>query len=170
MGREQRDNSIEMQRAIANYERKIGGIKAHKIFNETGCPMCGMDKFAVRYCEGKDMLDPNPQQCPIIGQHLHVVCGACKYSWLEHTLEQSKLPDAPPAGDDLLRGAASALVELKSMTEDGNFFVTHRHQEVSSQHPKSQPCPLCQAITELEDVLKCNTNPGDDNEESEKAF
>jgi hypothetical protein len=161
MGHEQRMNSLEQQRRIANFERKIGGVKPHKVYFESGCPMCGLDKFAVRYCEGKDMMDPDPNQCPIIGQHLHVVCGTCAYSWLEQTLEQSKETSETPKTDDVLHAAAAALVELKSMTEDGNFFVIHRHQEVSSQHPKSEPCPVCQAIIELSEVVKDNTNPGD---------
>jgi hypothetical protein len=157
MGQEQRINHAEMQRAIANFERRIGGVKPHKVYFD-GCPMCGMEKFAVRYCEGKDMMDPDPKQCPIIGQHLHVVCGTCQYSWLEHTLEQSKYAPAEPQGDAVLRAAAAALVELKSMTEVGNFFTIHSYKEVSSQHPTSEPCPVCQAICELEDVVKDNTN------------
>jgi hypothetical protein len=161
MGHEQRMNSVEQQRRIANFERKIGGIKPHKVYAESGCPMCGMDKFGVRYCEGKDMMDPDPQQCPIIGQHLHVLCGACQYSWLEHTLEQSKSENVEEGGDAVLRAAAGALTFLKSMTEVGNFFTTHTHREVSSQHPNSEPCPVCQAVCELEEVVKDNTNPGD---------
>ena len=161
MGHEQRINGLEQQRRIANFERKIGGVKPHKVYFTDGCPMCGLDKFAVRYCEGKDMMDPDPNQCPIIGQHLHVVCGTCNYSWLEQTLEQSKDAPAETGRDDVLHAAAAALVELKSMTEAGNFFTTHTHREVSSQHPTSEPCPVCQAICELEEVVKDNTNPGD---------
>ncbi len=161
MGQEQRMNQMEQQRRIANFERKIGGVKPHKVYFESGCPMCGLDKFAVRYCEGKDMMDPDPNQCPIVGQHLHVVCGTCQYAWLEQTLERSKDAPGEPGGDAVLRGAAAALVELKSMTQDGNFFVIHTHKEVSSQHPKSEPCPVCQAICELEDVVDDNTNPGE---------
>lgn len=98
MGRDERSNSFDTQRRIADFERKIGGIKPYGIFTTTGCPMCGTDKFAVRYCEGKDALDPDPNQCPIIGQHLHVICGACQYAWLEQTKEQSK--DNINPGDD----------------------------------------------------------------------
>jgi hypothetical protein len=153
MGRDHRINDLELQRRIADFERKIGGIKPHKVYEESGCPMCGGSKFGCRYCTGRDALDSDPHQCPIESEHLHVVCGTCQYGWLERTLAQSKEGVQEVVGDQVLIRGAAALVELKSITSVGNFYVQHPMGDTTAQHEKSNPCPICQAIIELEEVL-----------------
>lgn len=80
---------------VAEFERLIGPTRDFQSRKDIGCQKCGAGQFVVRWCAGKSHLNPNPQQCPVDGEHLHVICNICQYSWCEKTKEQAEADAAP---------------------------------------------------------------------------
>jgi hypothetical protein len=155
MGADQRSNELERRRLIAEFERHVGGIKAHQVYLADGCPMCGEHAFGCAYCAGVDELDPDKRnKCPIEGEHLHVICGTCKYGWLERTKKQQAEIDAggiPESAASVLVARALALYD-ELPPQEGSYYANHIPGTVPEQHRVDQPCVLCKLRLLLEQV------------------
>ena len=93
MGRESRQSDAAEQ---AQFERLVGAVRDHGKHDDA-CPKCsapGMAR-AKRWCTGRNLLDPKPDGCKLVGEHLHVLCQACGYGWFERTRDYVPDPDEP---------------------------------------------------------------------------
>lgn len=80
MGRDERAREA-MDRAML--ERALGPVRpfgAHQV----GCEKCGALAWQVRHCPGKQPLDERRDQCPLMGDHLHLCCQTCGWIITQH--------------------------------------------------------------------------------------
>lgn len=84
VGREQRE---KLARELAVVDATIGPVRQHDVYRGMGCPKCGAPSqaFARAFCPGK--RDGFQGQCQTFGEHLHGMCGMCKFQWREETLD-----------------------------------------------------------------------------------
>lgn len=99
----------------ATYESRVGPILDFGV-HAGGCPACGFDQQGIVYCEGSHKLaEQPPDACPIGGEHLHVLCGRCKW---EHLTKLRSDPTNPVLEkgsgslmDSFARAALAAVLE-----------------------------------------------------------
>lgn len=98
MGAEQRRNDLDRTREQAEFERLVGPTRPFRDRDEEGCEKCGapLQAFLKRWCAGASRLDPDPRRCKIEGEHLHALCQACGYGWIEYTKDHDQLPPNRP--------------------------------------------------------------------------
>jgi len=100
MGRDARLNVMDARRRQAEFERMVGGPGVPGTWEEKGCPKCGCKVCLTTYCPGKNVLDDNPQQCPIVGEHLHRDChqpaGGCGFPTVERCKDFDPEAVVPP--------------------------------------------------------------------------
>jgi hypothetical protein len=153
MGREQEVNRLELLRARAEFERRVGGINPHRVYEESGCPKCGVKNFACAYCTGHDATDSDPRSCPIENEHLHVVCSICKYSWLEYPKDrQAEIDAGPPPASRVSELLAAGFEITSKITAGGDVYVTHASDAMPSQHRRDEPCVVCRLSLLLNEI------------------
>lgn len=48
------------------------------------CPKCANDQLVRMFClPDNEINQPRMRGCTLDGEHIHLVCGACKYLWVE---------------------------------------------------------------------------------------
>jgi hypothetical protein len=52
------------------------------------CPKCGCEQQIMLFCLPYQRALPALPGCGLEGEHLHRVCGACQYPWVERCLDQ----------------------------------------------------------------------------------
>lgn len=64
-------------------------------FNHTEgkCPKCGFGEHMLMFCVPGQSALPRVRGCELDGEHLHRMCGACKYPWVERCLDQAMLAE-----------------------------------------------------------------------------
>lgn len=64
-------------------------------FNHTdgACPKCGCKEHHMRFCVPYKRPLPAMPNCELDGEHLHRICGACLYPWVERCLDQAMLSE-----------------------------------------------------------------------------
>lgn len=55
------------------------------------CPKCGNTNHVRMFCAPGEALLPRVRGCELDGEHIHILCGACRYPWIERPLDQSLL-------------------------------------------------------------------------------
>lgn len=121
----------------ATYESRVGPILGFGV-HAGGCPACGFDQQQIVYCEGSHKLSEQPPDaCPIGGEHLHVLCGRCKWEHL------TKLRNDPTnqvlengSGslmDSFARAALAAVLGLMDTPYVVSKADVERHQQASTQ-------------------------------------
>jgi len=92
--RQKRENRMAVLASVQGHESTV----AHA-FNHTGgtCPKCGFGQHMLMFCLPDQSVLPRVRGCELDGEHLHRLCGACKYPWVERCLDQAML--AQEAGE-----------------------------------------------------------------------
>lgn len=86
--RVKRDNRMIVLASVQGHESTV----AHA-FNSTGgrCPKCGCDQCLLMFCAPSSRPLPALRGCELEGEHLHRMCGACHYPWIERCLDRALL-------------------------------------------------------------------------------
>jgi hypothetical protein len=93
MGRDQKTNEanrLSVLDSVRGHESSI----AHS-FNHTGgqCPKCGFPQQEMFFCLPDQNVLPRLRSCELDGEHLHRMCRACHYPWIERCLDQAMLSE-----------------------------------------------------------------------------
>lgn len=94
MGRESRTNA-EGRLSVLDSIRGHESTVAHA-FNHTDgrCPKCGNQQHRFMFCLPGSTDLPRLRSCELEGEHLHRICAACSYPWIERPLDQAMLSEA----------------------------------------------------------------------------
>lgn len=128
MGRESRTNT-ENRIAVLDSIRGHDSTIAHS-FNHTGgaCPKCGNEKHHMAFCLPGASDLPRVRGCELEGEHLHRMCGACHYPWIERPLDQAMLAEraGDVAAESELAAALAVIVERANGLELDSSLVSSR--------------------------------------------
>lgn len=160
MGRESRVNEgrrMLVLEAVRGHESTVPHT-----FNHTGgqCPKCGAQQQNIVFCLPSSSL-PHVTTCELEGEHLHRICAACGYPWIERCMDQAifseqrgefraeselaailsvvveKL-DGVKLPSELVRSHKGWVIDLTRDAETGVVVLTTRQapEELGAQHPK----------------------------------
>ena len=112
----------------------IGSIRGHEntvahAFNHTDghCPKCGCKEHHLLYCKpGSGM---GVRLCELEGEHLHRICGACKYPWVERCLDQAMLAEERgeyPAESELAAVLVAIALKMGGVVLSQEFVASYR--------------------------------------------
>lgn len=93
MGKESKVNEaarIRVMNSVRGHDNSIAHAFMH---SEGACPKCGCDKQAIMFCSPSGDQDHVPRLigCELDGEHLHRLCSACQYAWIERCMDQAML-------------------------------------------------------------------------------
>jgi hypothetical protein len=137
---EARNNRVARDAAI---EQMLGSIRDYLYYER--CPKCGFNKFNKGYCAGAGVRNPAELmagpggnepvlKCPVKGEHLHIGCGGCQYSWIERCKDDPENPPMPERGGRLIDPAAVLQVLLERSREP--LEMPHQEVQKASQEPR----------------------------------
>lgn len=90
MGYEERErkSGVLVLRAAKGHDASV----AHT-FNHTDgrCPKCANGQLVNMFCHPGQSEQPRLRSCELEGEHLHRICGACRYAWIERPMDQAML-------------------------------------------------------------------------------
>ena len=123
--RQETRDRISVLDSIRGHESTV----AHS-FNHTGgqCPKCGCQQHAMFFCAPNIPELPKLRLCELEGEHLHRMCNACHYPWIERPLDQAMLSEKIG-----LIVAESELASALSVILDRTDGAELDHQLVSSR-------------------------------------
>ena len=76
---QQREQLDQLERDRELLFASIGDLVVSGKYDR-GCPKCGHEQSAKRYCTGREV---DGAECFVLGEHLHGKCGGCGFAWLE---------------------------------------------------------------------------------------
>lgn len=86
--RGKKQNRLALVNAVRGHDNTI----VHSFLHTGGeCPKCGCKELHTRYCKFGEV--PAVRRCELEDEHLHRICGACKYPWVERTLDHAMLAE-----------------------------------------------------------------------------
>lgn len=93
MGRDERENKagrLAVLESVKGHESTV----AHSFNHTEGtCPKCGSRQQLLMFCAPGSNDLPRVRGCDLDGEHLHRLCAACKYPWIERCLDQAILSE-----------------------------------------------------------------------------
>ena len=144
MGRDERDNRTNRM-VVLDSIRGHESTVAHG-FNHTGgrCPKCNSPQQAVAFCLPGSLVLPRLSTCELEGEHLHRVCAACKYPWIERCLDQAMLAEqqGEAVAESELAAALVVILERAGGAELDQALVGSRRGWVSFQSNASSEEPV----------------------------
>lgn len=97
MGVDQRENERRRMLVIDSVRGHAHSMVHAHNHTDGHCPKCGCDKFHRFFCVGERQSDPPLPRlpgCEVDGEHVHLMCGACKYPMIERCLDQAMLSES----------------------------------------------------------------------------
>lgn len=126
--RQDKRDTIAVLDSIRGHESTV----AHGFNHTEGhCPKCGADQQMFLFCvpDNDDNL-PALRGCSLEGEHLHRVCGRCRYPWIERPLDQAMLSESEgvvPAESELAAALALILDRTGGAELNYELVMAHRH-------------------------------------------
>lgn len=146
MGRDERENKagrLAVLESVRGHESTV----AHSFNHTEGtCPKCGNRQHLLFFCAPDGDNLPRVRGCELDGEHLHRLCGACKYPWIERCLDQAML--AEQRGEMSVESEfAAALAVILEKTEgaelDASLVSSRRGWTIRFQrHPERRTLTL----------------------------
>lgn len=126
----------ESRKSTTNRLAVLDSIRGHDSsvahsFNHTGgsCPKCGNQQHRLMFCLPGSTDLPRLRSCELEGEHLHRVCGACSYPWIERPLDQAMLSETSgevPAESEMAAALAVILERAEGAELDLSLVGSRR--------------------------------------------
>jgi hypothetical protein len=124
--RQERRDGIAVLESIRGHDSTV----AHSFGHTDGrCPKCGCEQQLMAFCFPDGEKVPKVRGCELEGEHLHRICGACKYPWVERPMDQlmlSQLEGQTIAEGELAAALAVILDQANGATLDSALVGSRR--------------------------------------------
>lgn len=93
-GQDRRQETQDKVRVLTSIKGHDNSV-AHRFNHTEGhCPKCGCGEHLMAFCNPDIGNQPSVRGCELQGEHVHRICRACKYPWIERCLDQAMLAES----------------------------------------------------------------------------
>lgn len=130
--------------AVLNRVRGHESSVAHSFNHTEGrCPKCARAELLLYFCHPDGENVGQVRGCELDGEHLHVMCATCKYTWIERPYDQAVLLEE--SGTTLAEGELACVLAAIALKSGGirlsretvtsmRQWKIHFHRELESDH------------------------------------
>lgn len=100
-----RDARMSVLESVRGHDSTVAHAWNH---TDGRCPKCGCPQQVMIFCVPGSTDLPRVRGCELDGEHIHRLCQACRYPWIERPLDQAML--AEEAGEFTAESEVAALL------------------------------------------------------------